>query len=182
MNRRLAAVVVILLAPLLHSTSATEGTLQQKLAPRIQVILKWASDPVIVDAVVAQNRRLPSRYSDMTQPRWEALSRVDPFVVAFTTNKAGQFLRASRKAEISEAFLNDAAGYKVAFLSKPTNWQHRGKSKHDQPMAGKIWRGPIEIDASSATKQIQIAVPVLDQGKPVGSLVVGISVFELALE
>ncbi len=81
---------------------------------------------------------------------------------------------------VSEAFLSDADGLKVAFLSKTSNWNHKDKPKHDVPMADKMWQGPLEVDESSGIKQIQIAVPVLDGDKPIGSLVVGISVTKLS--
>jgi hypothetical protein len=68
---------------------------------------------------------------------------------------------------------------KVAFLSKTTSWSHKGKAKHDVPMAGKTWQGTIEVDKSTGQQQIQIAVPVLDGGKPIGSLVVGLAVAKL---
>ena len=67
-----------------------------------------------------------------------------------------------------------------AFLSKTSNWNHKGKPKHDVPMAGKMWQGPLEVDESRGIKQIQIAVPVSDGDKPIGSLVVGISVTKLS--
>lgn len=42
-------------------------------------------------------------------------------------------------------------------------------------MSGKAWQGRIEVDASTGMRQLQISVPVLDAGKPIGSLVVGLS-------
>jgi hypothetical protein len=47
-------------------------------------------------------------------------------------------------------------------------------------MQGKPWQGPVEVDESSGQQQLQIAVPVLDGGKPIGSLVVGLSLSKLA--
>jgi hypothetical protein len=81
---------------------------------------------------------------------------------------------------VSEAFVSGADGGKVAFLGKTSNWSHKGKPKHDQPMSGKTWQGQVEVDESSGLQQVQVAVPVLDGGKPIGSLVVGLSVGKLA--
>jgi hypothetical protein len=47
-------------------------------------------------------------------------------------------------------------------------------------MSGKTWQGDVEIDASSGLQQVQVAVPVLDGGKAIGSLVVGLSIGKLA--
>ena len=76
--------------------------------------------------------------------------------------------------------MSDAAGLKVAFIAKTTNWSHKGKPKHDVPMTGKSWQGPVEVDESSGQRQIQVSVPVLDGGKPIGSLCVGLSLSQLS--
>ena len=82
---------------------------------------------------------------------------------ALVRNPAGQLLKARKTDFISEAFVSDAAGLKVAFLAKTTHWSHRGKPKHEVPMSGKSWQGPVEVDESSGRQQVQIAVP---EGKP----------------
>jgi hypothetical protein len=46
-------------------------------------------------------------------------------------------------------------------------------------MTGKTWVGPAEIDQSSGQLQIQVAFPVLDGTKPIGSVVVGLAVTKL---
>jgi hypothetical protein len=59
------------------------------------------------------------------------------------------------------------------------SWSHKGDPKHEQPMTGKIWQGPVESDKATGLDQIQVSVPVLDGDKPIGSLVVGLSVSQL---
>jgi hypothetical protein len=46
-------------------------------------------------------------------------------------------------------------------------------------MSGAVWQGEPEVDESTGVKQLQVAVPVLDGDKPIGSLVVGISLTKL---
>jgi hypothetical protein len=67
----------------------------------------------------------------------------------------------------------------VAFLSKTTSWSHADKDKHKIPMTGKTWSGPVEIDESTGQQQVQVALPVLDGGKPIGSIVFGLAVSKL---
>jgi hypothetical protein len=107
------------------------------------------------------------------------LSVIDPFVRSLTKNPAAEVLKAKKGEVVSEAFVSGADGGKVAFLGKPTNWSHKGKPKHEQPLSGKTWQGPVEIDESSGLQQVQVAVPVVDSGKPIGSLVVGLSIGKL---
>jgi len=149
--------------------------IQTKIDARIAAAVSWAADPVIVAAVRTQNAGVPADYSAMTQEKWRALTVLDPFVRSFSKNAAGQFLKAKRDEVVTEAFLSAANGWKVACIAKPTNWSHHGKDKHEVPMSGKNWQGPVELDESSGQQQVQIAVPVLDGGKPIGSLVVGLS-------
>ena len=156
-----------------------DPALQAKLNARVQSLKEWASSPAVVAAVKAINAKVPPEYADMTEVKWAELSVLDPFVRSFTQNAAAAHLKSSKPAEVSEAFVSAANGMKVAFLSKTTSWSHKGKPKHDVPMAGKTWQGQVEVDKSTGQQQIQVAVPVLDGGKPIGSLVVGLSITKL---
>ncbi len=177
----------LLLLPLLVATWASAAlaqtispALQAKLDAQFAAIESWAADPAIVQAVKAHNASVPAEHAALNQEKWRALTVLDPIVRGFTKNEAGQFLKSKRSSLVSEAFVSDAAGLKVGFIAKTTNWSHKGSAKHDVPMTGKRWQGKVEIDESSGTQQVQIAVPVLDGGQPIGSLVVGISVSALA--
>ena len=99
---------------------------------------------------------------------------------SFAKNPVGQFLKSKKSDIVTEAFVSDAAGLKVGFVAKTSNWSHKGKPKHDVPMTGKTWQGAVEVDESSGQQQLQVAVPVLDGDKAIGSLVVGLSVTKLS--
>ncbi len=162
-------------------------TLAQGLAPAVQTkvdartnqVRIWAADPVLVNAVKAYNAAPPAASTAMTQDKWKTLPILDPFVRGFAKNPAGEFLKSKKADAVSEAFLSGIDGNKVAFLAKTTNWSHKGKPKHDVPMTGKTWQGAAEVDESTGLQQVQVAVPVLDGGKPIGSLVVGLSLAKL---
>jgi len=158
---------------------AVDPAMQAKIDAQIKVIQGWAADPVIVNAVKAQNASLPADYTAMTQDKWKDLSKMDPFVRSFDKNAAGEFLKGKKSDLIIRAFLSDAAGLKVGFTAKTLSWSHKGDPKHDQPMTGKTWQGSPEQDKASGLEQVQVSVPVLDGGKPIGSLVVGLSVSKL---
>lgn len=175
--------VFITLCALAFSAAAAEGTLdaalQAKVDAKIKAIIEWAAAPAIVDAVKAQNTNPPATHADMTQDKWKGLTVLDPFVRGFSKNAAADFLKGKKGEEVSEAFVSSADGTKVAFLSKTSGWSHKGKPKHDVPMTGKTWQGSVEVDESTGLQQVQVAVPVLDGGKPIGSLVVGLSLSKL---
>lgn len=177
-----------LLATLLCLSQAADAAdldpaMQAKVKARTKEIRAWAADAAIVDAVKAYNASKSPQAAGMDQAKWGATSVIDPFVRGLTKTPAAELLKNKRRASdevLAEAFLSGADGGKVAFLSKPSNWSHHGKPKHEQPMSGKTWQGDVEIDASSGLRQVQVAVPVLDGRKPIGSLVVGLSLNALA--
>jgi hypothetical protein len=163
----------------LSGAEGLEATLQTKVDAMTRQIQTWAADPAIVQAVKAHNAAPPAASAAMSQDRWKSLPVLDPFVRGFSKCPAGEFLKSHKTEAVAEAFLSGADGNKVAFLAKPTNWNHTGKPKHDVPMTGKTWQGPVEVDESTGLQQVQVAVPVLDGGKPAGSLVVGLSLTKL---
>ena len=156
-----------------------DPAVQAKIDARLQSIKSLAADPTLIAAVKAINSEAPSEYATMTEEKWAQLSILDPLVKHFTSNDVASVLKAKKGDEISEAFVSAADGTKVAFLSKTTNFCHKGKAKHDAPMTGKTWQGPVEVDKSTGVQQVQVAVPVVDNGEPIGSLVVGFAVAKM---
>ena len=174
LSRLLVVAMLGLSAP--AGAAGLEATAQAKVDAKLQEIQGWAADAAIVGAVRAYNAGKSPEAAAMDQNKWSSVSVIDPLVRGLTRNPAAEFLKGKKGEGVSEAFLSGADGGKVAFLGKPTNWSHQGKPKHQQPMSGKIWQGEVEVDESSGLQQVQVAVPVLDGGKPIGSLVVGLSV------
>ena len=182
MKTRLIFLLISALAKFLTPAAAQSLTpaVQAQIDTKLKAVVAWAADPVVVAAVRAHNVPLPADLAALNQDKWRALTVLDPIVRAFTKNSVGQFLKSKKDDVVTEAFVSDAAGFKVGFIAKTTNWSHAGKPKHDVPMTGKTWQGPVEVDESSGQQQLQIAVPVLDGGKPIGSLVVGLSITKLS--
>ncbi len=161
------------------SLQAKSADLEKSLQPTVASAQKIAADPKIVKAVKEANTANAAKYKDMNQDKWKALSIMDPIVKDFTKNEAAVVLKADKPANVTEMFLNAKDGSKVAFLAKTSGWIHVGKPKHDVPMTGKVWIGKIETDESTGLQQVQIAVPVLEDGKVIGTMVVGVDTGKL---
>lgn len=172
--------ISVALLPLFARADALDAALQTKVDAQIKIIGTWAADPVVVQAVQAHNAAPPADAAAMTQDQWKSLTVLDPFVRSFSKNAVADFLKAKKTEAVSEAFVSGAEGTKVAFLAKTSGWSHKGKPKHDLPMSGKTWQGAVEVDESTGLQQVQVAVPVIDGGKPIGSLVVGLSLAKLS--
>ena len=147
-----------------------------KAMPALKAI---AMDQKTVAALKQSNVTPAPEAAAMTNDKWKALSILSPEVKAFAKNDLAQYFNKNKPIYVSELFVSAADGSKVAFISKPTSWTHKGKPKHDLPMQGKNWIGEIEVDESTGLQQIQVAIPVLDDKKPIGSIVFGLSVAKL---
>ena len=176
---RYVTLMVVAVIAGVTSAQAFEMTpaVQAELDKQKTTVASWAANPVIVNAVVEQNRKGP--IAGMDNAKWKVTRRSDPVVTAFQTNSAGQFLRAKleeSRGAITEAFLSGAQGEKVAFAEKTSWYIHKGMPKFDVPFTtGKAWQGKAEFDESSQTYAIQVSVPVLQEGRPIGALVVGVN-------
>lgn len=158
---------------------AAELSAEKKTAldKQIEALKAITSDKIIIDAVKASNSNPDGK--EMTQEKWAKLTVLDPMVRGFTKNPTAEVIRKLKNAIVTEAFLNNSSGTKVAFLAKTSSWSHKGKAKHEDPMSGKNWIGKPEVDESSGKLQIQVAVPVRDGTTVIGSLVVGYSFDDL---
>jgi hypothetical protein len=162
----------------LHATELSTVA-KTKLEAKIASLKTLGSDPEIVKTVKEYNVNPPAAYKDMTNDKWKILTIMSPEIRAFSKNKIAVYVKTKIDESVSELFISAANGCKVAFLSKPTSWCHKGKPKHDLPMAGKIWIGEVEVDESTGVQAIQVSVPILDDTKPIGSIVLGFNVTNL---
>jgi len=174
MYRTLFMVVVMIAVRV--PAEALSPELQAKLDAKVAALKAWSTESAIVGAVKAHNAKPETAY---TNESWKSLTVLDPGVRAFQQNAAATWIKAHKDAAVSESFVSGADGGKVAFITKPSSWNHAGKPKHDKPMSGKNWQGEVEVDASTGARQIQVSVPVLDGGKAIGSIVVGFSIAKL---
>jgi hypothetical protein len=183
LKNRLYAGFIVMMGFLMVAAVARAGNFEMTPAIQAQldkekaVIASWASDPVIIKAVQLQNKKGPIPGIDNAS--WKITRRSDPVVTAFQENPAGQFLKFKVEAKeniFNEAFLSAAKGEKVAFVEKTSSYLHKGAPKFEVPFTQGIpWEGKAEFDESSQTYAVQIATPVLSEGKPIGVLVVGVN-------
>ena len=168
-------------ASLVEAAGDITPGVQAALDKQKAIIATWAAHPTIVKAVMEQNVRGP--LAGMDNAKWKVVRRSDPIVQAFQRNAAGDYLRAKLEQShglVSEVFLSARQGEKVAFAEKTTWYMHKGMPKFDVPMATKRpWQGQPEFDESSQTYAIQLSVPVLVDGNPIGVLVVGLDLAQL---
>jgi hypothetical protein len=176
------ALIVTLVSPVLAADSAARITPEIRAALDRQKaqLVRWAAEPVLVAAVREQNARGP--LPEMTNRLWARMAPDDPIVRSFETNPAGKWLAKTAGASqgmVREIFLNGARGEKVAFYEKPSMYSHAGEEKQTTALSGRVWEGKPEFDKSSYSHVVQVAAPVLDNGRPIGVLVASFSMKSL---
>jgi len=161
----------------LVAAQAQSPEVQAKIASRVAQLQTLGRDAQVVAAVKQYNSGPGA--GAMTEAKWKTLTVLDPAVRGLARNPLGAYLKTKKDQAVSEIFVSGADGGKVAFLSKTTSWCHKGKSKHDVPMSGRVWTGKPEQDESTGAMQVQVGLPVLDGGQPIGSIVVGLRLADL---
>lgn len=153
--------------------------LKDAIEAKTKHVVALGTDPQVVAAVRAYNAKPPAEAAGMTNEKWKALSILDPLVRSFAKGPLVEHLKSLVDPSISKLFVSGSDGCKVAFFAKTISWDHSDQDKHRVPMAGKVWYGPKVVDPSTGLEAIQVGVPVLDGGKPIGSIVVDLTVSKL---
>jgi hypothetical protein len=167
------AMVVFIAATICFGQAPPE--LQAKLSAKIKQLEFFSADPQVVSAVKSYNATTPSdEAKTMTNEKWHSLTLFDPFVRAVGKSALSEYLKTKRDDEIAKIFVSGADGGKVGFDAKTEHWTHKGMPKHEVPMTGKMWIGGVKLDDSTGLQMIQVGLPVLDAGKPIGSIVFGL--------
>ena len=161
------------------NSELTTSDLNEKLKSQFELAEKIAADQEIIKAVLDYNANKNSNFNGLTNDKWKTLSVIDPLVKSISKGKTTVKLKSMINNNISEAFINSSNGDKVAFLTKTSFWNHKGKDKHEHPMKGKQWQGKPEWDDSTGVNQIQISVPIMSNNKPIGSLILGVILSKL---
>ncbi len=153
--------------------------LKDAVEAKAKLIQALGTDPQVVAAVKAYNSNPPAEGQSMTNEKWKTLSILDPFARSLSKGPLVDHLKSAVDPAVSKLFVSGRDGGKVAYLAKTIAWNHSDQDKHRVPMTGKVWYGPKQVDPSTGLEAIQVGVPVLDGGKPIGSIVADLTVSKL---
>jgi len=175
------AVLIVFIVCAIAAFGQAPPEIQAKLDAKIKQLTPLSTDPEVVNAVKAHNAATPSAEAlAMTNEKWHSLSVLDPFVRAVAKTPLSEYLKTKKSDDtIAKLFVSGADGFKVGFDAKTEHWTHKGMPKHEVPMTGQTWIGTVKLDDSTGQQLIQVGLPVLDGGKPIGSIVVGLRVDKL---
>ncbi len=171
-----------------HSAGFDNAQFDDNIGPRMKSIIYahaqkftfWVTDYVIINAVREQNNKnTPLETIKKIDKEWVA-GQADDFALSLQTNKIGKILakRISRNKKLYvEAFLCDAQGAVVGESPQTTDYWQGDEDKFIKSFNngnGQLYVGNLEYDESAKTYAVQVSIPVLDEDKTIGVLVVGL--------
>jgi len=140
----------------------------------------WVKDDRIVQAVRKSNKK------NITLARIKELDHAwvngdaQKLVMAVQKNDAAIYLKTktgNNKKLYVEAFLCDQQGAVVAEYPKTSDYWQGDEDKFIASFnhgVGQNHIGAVEFDESTQTYSVQISIPVMDEGKTIGVLIVGL--------
>lgn len=183
------------LAMTLATTTATAGAaqdMQPKMAQFVtEHVMDWATDPIIVDAIIAQNA-ITGSYDQAKinelDTLWMAQAGMAgiPLIDDVLQNPTSDFLRQRMVASggaISEIFVMDARGLNVAAAEATSDYWQGDEEKFSETFPkgpNALHFGEVELDGSSGEVQAQVSMSIVDTtGAVVGAMTVGINLASL---
>ncbi len=148
-------------------------------------IMAWGSDPALIAAVKEQNAsQLTLDGIQKRDAEWRKVDGLDDQMKAMLASPA-----AKRMLELEgtqpyffEIFLMDNQGANVAMTNKTSDYWQGDEAKWQKSFAegkGAMHMGEVEFDESAQDYLVQISVPVMDGGRAIGALTIGVNLDEL---
>lgn len=160
----------------------SESELKDLLRVKIRTVQHMALNPLLVRAVRQQNAAgLTADEIARRDKAWRATKELTPFKLSLQTSPAGRFLKqqVSRSTSFNEAFLTDNQGANVAAFPATSDYLQGDEEKWSNSFNGgngRVYIGALALDESTNTVAAQVSAPVLDRGKTIGVLVVGVTI------
>jgi hypothetical protein len=173
----------VVLASLAFSTAVfaqSAQSLQKQFESEAAKVRTWGSDAEIVAAVKAQNaKRVPLKTIQSLDADWIA-GKADALVKQTTAGTCSAHLRqlAGANATYGELFVMDDQGALVCANAKTSDYWQGDEAKWQRAFnsgKGEVFIDRPRYDESASRNLAQISVPVIDGGKAIGVITVGLS-------
>lgn len=152
-----------------------------RLQGKLRTVRHMSFHPVIVRAVRTQNNEhLSLDVIKQRDEQWRSAQEENALQRSISQSQASQVLKTfvDRNPDFNEAFATDDQGANVAMYPTTSDYWQGDEDKWIKSFNngdGKMFIGPVELDESTNTVAVQVSVPILDQGKTIGVLVIGVT-------
>lgn len=160
-----------------QSAQSTQKLLESEAAK----LRSWGSDPIIVAAVKAQNaKKVPLATIQSLDKQWMA-GKADALIKQTITGACADHLRqlAATNASYGEIFVMDDQGANVCANEKTSDYWQGDEAKWQRAFAdgkGAVFIDRPRYDDSASRNLAQISVPVMDGGRAIGAITIGLTV------
>ena len=169
------AVAMFAMSAAANAADPLQPALQSKIDKYKQKLVEWAANPVIVGAVKDANAKGP--LPGMTNAKWLEVSDNDAVAQGYITSKAGNMVKKwEEDKEINKLVVRDEKGNLVASSTKPLLYNNAVRPVYVNAIKGQAWGdNKVAPDPTTQVKSVQASAPVLDGGKVIGVIHVGIT-------
>ncbi len=140
---------------------------------------KLGSDPVIVSAVTAENKKGKTldQIKEMDE-KWKKHVGIADYMQAMMDSECGKHILEilESKPFYAEIFVMDNQGANVAMTDKTSDYWQGDEAKFQESFKGQIHFSDVEFDDSSQAYIVQVSIPVISKNKVIGAITVGIDV------
>jgi hypothetical protein len=181
-NACLVMVFALVTATANAQQDISRSELEELLRVKVRTVQHMALNPLLVRATRKQNASgLAAEEITRRDTAWRATKELTPFKLSLQTSPAGRFLKqqVERSTSFNEAFLTDNQGANVAAYPATSDYWQGDEDKWSEAFNGgdgRIYIGALALDESTNTVAAQVSAPVLDRGKTIGVLVVGVTI------
>lgn len=147
-----------------------------------QLKQEWASNPVLIQAIEAQNAlNTPLAAIKELDERWRATPGLASFMEPIMGNAAAEELYRLEAAAgyVLESFVMDNQGALVAATNKTSDYWQGDEAKFTESFrngAGGVHVGEVEFDSSAQTHLAQVSLAIMKDGKAIGAITIGVDV------
>lgn len=180
--KKILSVLFILMFVSAAAVAIAEKAPQKVVDLANTTLVQLGKDPVIVEAVKAQNAKGQSldQIKAMDE-KWKATAGIADYMKAMMESPCGQYLRKIQRSKnfYAEIFVMDNLGANVAMTDKTSDYWQGDEAKFKNSFAGgkgAVFVDDVEFDDSSQAYLVQVSVPVIDGGKAIGAITFGIDV------
>lgn len=145
-------------------------------------LAKLGEDPVIIDAVKAENAKgkTLAQIQEM-DTKWKGTAGYADYMKAIMESDCGKHIRKIQESEAfySEIFVMDNQGANVAMTDKTSDYWQGDEAKFKKSFndgTGAVFVDEVEFDDSTQAYLVQVSVPVKDNDKVIGAITIGVDV------
>lgn len=175
-------VVIVSLAVGPVMVYAAEKAPQEVVNLAYSTLVKWGTDPIIVNAVKAENAKGKTleQIKEMDE-KWKATPGIADFMKELMESECGKYLRSLQEKTpyYAEIFVMDNQGANVAMTDKTSDYWQGDEAKFIESYeegVGGIHISDVEFDDSTQAYLVQVSVPVKDEENVIGAITIGIDI------